>query len=78
MNAHNNGGPTDYYDLDSNWTGVGDIIDARNMSFNQGNILKVAFCFNVGRHEATNEVRELNKVIYYAQRELARLSNGTS
>ena len=71
--AKNNGGPTDYYDCEPEWKGAGDIIEGREMNFNQGNIFKSAFCFNVGRHNATNYRRELHKIIYYAQRELARL-----
>ena len=74
----NNGGPTSYYDLDPSWEGAGDIIEGRNMNFNQGNIFKVAFCFNVGRHNATDYERELNKIVYFANRELRRLKNGAS
>jgi len=66
----NNGGPTHYYDLDPSWKGAGDIIEGRGMNFNQGTIFKAAFCFNIGRHEATDYERELNKIIYFAKREL--------
>jgi len=71
-----NGGPTSYYDFEPGWTEAGDIIEGRNMNFNQGNMFKVAFCFNIGRHSATNYERELNKIIYFANRELKRISNG--
>jgi hypothetical protein len=70
----NNGGPTDYYDCNPEWRGAADIIEGRGMNFNQGNIFKSAFCFNVGRHDATNYRRELNKIIYYAKRELDLLN----
>ena len=73
MSSKNNGGKTDYYDCDPSWKGVADIIEGRNMNFNQGNILKSAFCFNLGRHNATNYERELNKIVFYAERELALL-----
>jgi len=69
----NNGGPTHYYDLDPSWKGAGDIIEGRGMNFNQGTIFKAAFCFNIGRHKATDYERELNKIIYFAKRELAWL-----
>ena len=66
----NNGGSTDYYKLDPLWQDLQDIIEAHNLNFAQGNILKAAFTFNVGRHDATNYERELNKIIWFAQREL--------
>ena len=73
--THNNGGPTDYYDLKPSWKGAGDIIEGRKMNFNQGNMFKVAFCFNVGRHSSTTYERELNKLKYFADRELKRIKN---
>ena len=76
INVKDNGGPTYYYDLDPSWKGAGDIIEGRDMNFNQGNMFKVAFCFNIGRHSATDYERELNKLIYFANRELKRLNNG--
>ncbi len=66
----NNGGSTDYYKFDPSWCECADIIEARNHNYNQGNIFKAAFCFNTDRHSGTNEVRELNKIIYFAQRQL--------
>lgn len=70
--GHNNGGSTDYYKL-LGVKDLQDIIENRNMNFAQGNILKAAFCFNVGRHEGTSYERELNKIIYFAKRELQRI-----
>lgn len=71
--GHNNGGSTDYYKFHPAWTDCQDVIEARSMNFSQGNIFKVAFCFNVGRHSAVTYERELNKIIWFAQRELDRL-----
>lgn len=68
--ATNNGGSTDYYKFDPKWKELMDIIEDRNLSYSQANILKAAFTFNVGRHSGTDEVRDLNKIIYFAQREL--------
>jgi len=76
--ARNNGGSTDYYKLKSGLKDVQDIIEWREMNYAQGNILKVAMTFNVGRHDASNTVRELNKIIYFAQRELKRLAKAHS
>ena len=69
----NNGGTTDYYQLDPQWKQAQDIIEARNMNFAQGNILKAAFCFNTPRHRGTDYERELRKIIWFAERELASL-----
>lgn len=69
----NNGGNTDYYNIDSNWKTAQDIIETRNMNFSQGNIFKSAICFNIDRHSATDYERELNKIIWFANRELERI-----
>lgn len=71
----NNGGETDYYKIKEEWTTAQDIIEAREMNFAQGNIFKVAFTFNIGRHEATDYLRELNKMEYFIKREKERLSS---
>ena len=69
----NNGGSTDYYQFEPEWKECADIIEARKMNYNQGNIFNSSFCFNVGRHEGTDYERELNKIVYFAQRELKRI-----
>ena len=74
-NSINNGGSTDYYKFKENWKECQDIIEDRELNFSQGNILKSAFCFNIGRHSATDYTRELNKIIYFANRELERVKN---
>ena len=71
--ALNKGGDTDYYKIKTEWKMAQDIIEDRGMNFSQGNILKVAFTFNTGRHEGTDYERELNKLIWFAQRELERI-----
>ena len=71
--GHNNGGSTDYYKFQPHWEDCQDIIEDRHMNFSQGNIFKTAFCFNQGRHEATTYERELNKIIWFANRELERI-----
>ena len=72
-NSENNGGNTDYYKIEQEWTTLNDIIEASGMSFAQGNILKAAFTLNTSRHKGTHTERELNKIIYYATRELDKL-----
>jgi len=71
----NNGGATDYYRIDPSWSMAQDIIEARSMNYSQGNIFKAAFTFNTGRHAASTYERELNKIIYFAQRELDLLKD---
>lgn len=73
--SDNNGGSTDYYKFAPSWRECADIIEARNMNYNQGNIFKAAFCFNTGRHKGTTYERELNKIIYFAERELKNLKD---
>lgn len=72
-NSINNGGSTSYYKFEEDWKECQDIIEHRDMNFSQGNIFKSAFCFNIGRHNATDYTRELNKIIYFANRELERM-----
>ena len=72
-NSENNGGNTDYYKIQPEWTTLNDVIEARDMSFAQGNILKSAFTLNTSRHKGTHTERELNKIIYYAERLLRQL-----
>jgi len=71
----NNGGSSDYYKLNPDWTDLQDVIEAHDLNFAQGNILKAAFAFNIGRHSATTYERDLNKIIWFAKRELDRLQS---
>lgn len=67
--ATNNGGPTDYYKIKPEWEDLMDIIEERELTYSQANILKSAFTFNLGRHKGTDELREINKIIYFAERQ---------
>ena len=71
--SDNNGGSTDYYKIPHEFKDIQDVFQANNLNYAQGTMLKVAWTFNVGRHDATNYERELNKIIFFAQRELDRL-----
>ena len=73
IGPENNGGSTNYYKIKSEWKDLQDVIEERNMNFAQGNILKAAWCLGSKRHEGTNYERELNKIIWFCERELARL-----
>jgi hypothetical protein len=72
-NSINNGGETDYYQIKNEWKSFQDVIEDRKMNYAQGNILKVACTFNIGRHNGTSYERELNKIVYFANRELERI-----
>lgn len=71
----NNGGDTDYYKIKPEWKMAQDIIEDRQMNYAQGNIFKVAYCFNIGRHDATDYIRELNKISWFIEREKNRINN---
>ena len=73
----NNGGRTDYYQLESAPFEIKDFDDFaewRGLNGNQFNIGKVAWTFNQGRHSGTDYLRDLNKIIHYAEREKLRIS----
>ena len=69
----NNGGNTDYYAVPEASETLNDLIEHKKMNFAQGNIFKSAYCLSDGRHKGTTPERELNKIIYYAERELKRI-----
>jgi len=64
----NNGGSTDYYKLPAGATELQDLIEHKDMSFSVGNIFKS--CYRLGNCEHSDRVRDLNKIIWFAQREL--------
>ena len=75
-NSINNGGKTDYYQLENAPFSINDFDDFaewRGLNGNQFNMGKVMWTFNTGRHSGTNYERDLNKIIHYANRELLRL-----
>ena len=80
-NSINNGGKTDYYQLENAPFPINDFDDFaewRGLNGNQFNMGKVMWTFNVGRHNGTDYERDLNKIIHYANRELLRLKRNNS
>ena len=65
------GGPSEYYDFPPGATTLNDLIEHRNMSFAQGNILKAAY--RMGTKEGISLEYDLRKIKYYADRMLAQL-----
>ena len=78
-NSTNNGGKTDYYQLENAPFSINDFDDFaewRGLNGSQFNMGKVMWTFNTGRHSGTDYERDLNKIIHYANRELLRLKRG--
>lgn len=73
--SKNNGGDTDYYNIPKKAKTVQDLIELFDFNFAQGNIFKAAYTLNRGRHSGTSYERELNKIIWFCQRELNRVHN---
>ena len=67
--SENNGGSTDYYKLPEGAKELQDLIENRNMSWNIGNVFKAVYRLG-GSHHSSN-VRDINKAIWFLQRELA-------
>ena len=68
------GWASDYYELPPNAKELGDLIEYKDMNFNVGNIFKAAY--RLGDKEGVTEEYDLNKIIYFAERELKRIKNG--
>jgi hypothetical protein len=73
--SKNNGGDTDYYQIPKNSETLQDLIEYKELNFSQGNILKAIYRMNDDSH--SSKERELNKIIWFAQRELKRIENCT-
>ena len=72
-NSINNGGKTDIYQLPSWVKDCDDFAEWRNLNGFQFNILKAGWTFNTQRHSGTNALRDINKIIHYANREKQRI-----
>ena len=71
----NNGGSTDYYKLPKKAKDLQDLIEYKGMNFAQGNMFKAMYRMNEDNH--SSKVRDLNKVIWFAEREIKRLEEET-
>lgn len=65
------GWTTNYYELPDDAKEMQDLIEYRDMNFAMGNIFKA--CYRYGHKENTSKEYDLNKIIWYARRELRRL-----
>lgn len=69
MESDNNGGSTDYYKLPPNSKDLQDLIEYKDMNYAIGNIFKAVYRLG----EKNEASYELNKIIYFANRELAKI-----
>lgn len=69
----NNGGSTDYYKLPDSAIDLQDLIEFKSMNFAQGNIFKAVYRCNNENHSSYE--RDLNKIIWFVQRELKRIQS---
>jgi len=67
----NDGGSADYYTLPEGASELQDLIEAKDMNFAVGNIFKAAYRLGAEGSHSTRE-RDLRKIIWFAERELAR------
>ena len=65
------GWSTSYYELPPGAAELQDLIEYRDMSFAIGNIFKAAY--RLGRKDGASALYDLNKIRWYAEREIARL-----
>jgi hypothetical protein len=65
------GGSSSYYKLPEGATDLADIIEARNMNFNEGNMFKAVY--RLGRKPGTTVQYDIDKIRYFLDREEARL-----
>ncbi len=65
------GWTSDYYQLPEDAEEIQDLIEHRGMNFAQGNIFKAIY--RLGEKDGTTLRYDLNKIIWYAERELKRL-----
>lgn len=67
------GGSNDYYKLPEGATELADLIEAKRMNFNVGNIFKAAY--RLGEKQGNTLRYDLEKIIWFAERELARVED---
>lgn len=65
------GWSTNYYELPEGAKEIQDLIEYREMNFSVANIFKAAY--RMGHKKGTSRAYDLNKIIWFAKRELARL-----
>lgn len=62
----------DYYAVPSGAVTLNDLVEHKDMNFAIGNIFKA--CYRLGDKDGVSKEYDLNKIIYYANRELNNLA----
>jgi hypothetical protein len=76
MKHTSDGGSTNsYYGVPKDTRDIGDLIDHKDMNYNIGNIFKA--CYRLGEKEGTSEEYDLKKIVFFATRELEKLTKGS-
>lgn len=65
------GADANYYKIPEGVRELQDLIEYKNMNFARGNIFKAAF--RLGSKSGIDEIYDLEKIIFFAQREINRL-----
>jgi len=66
-----NGLSASYYDLPEDTEELQDLIEHKDMNFSIGNIFKA--CYRLGEKDSVSAKYDLEKIVYFAQRELKRI-----
>lgn len=74
LKTQSDGWCSDYYVLPPDAKEMQDLIEHRDMNFAMGNIFKA--CYRYGHKANTSQEYDLNKIIWYATRELKRVRDG--
>ena len=73
MSKHQSDGSTaSYYELPENVTELQELISAKNMNAQIGEIFRA--CYRYGEVAHSPEIRDIKKILFYAKAELERLN----
>lgn len=73
MRVTSDGSSASYYELPSNASELQDLISAKNMNAQIGEIFRE--CYRYGQASHCDEMRGIKKILFYANAELKRLNN---
>jgi hypothetical protein len=73
VSEKNDGGSADYYQLPVGAVELQDLIEHKSMNFAVGNIFKASYRLDAN-NSLSNRARDLRKIIWFANRELERLT----
>jgi hypothetical protein len=71
--AVSDGSTASYYELPTNCSELQDLISAKNMNAQIGEIFRE--CYRYGQASHSDELRGIKKILFYANAELKRLEN---